>query len=130
MLLDTTFLIDLMDRDAGALARVKSLEREGVGARIPTPAMFELWRGVHVAAGISEETERVTKLLAAYPSSPFDATAAARAGQIDAQLIRAGTPIDPEDAMIAGIALAHGEAVLTRNTRHFSRIAGLRLEKY
>jgi predicted nucleic acid-binding protein len=119
-----------MDRDPAALERARDLEREGADARIPTPAMFELWRGVHLAAESAPEAERVAGLIAAFPSAPFDATAAARAGEVDARLVREGAPIDPEDAMIAGIALALGEVVLTRNLRHFSRVTGLRVEGY
>ena len=92
--------------------------------------MFELWRGVYLATESAPEAERVAGLLAAFPSAPFDAAAAAIAGEVDARLVREGAPIDPEDAMIAGIALALGEVVLTRNVRHFSRIPGLRVEGY
>lgn len=38
--------------------------------------------------------------------------------------------IDPEDAMIAGIALINDESVLTRNVEHFSRIRDLKIETY
>ena len=37
---------------------------------------------------------------------------------------------DPEDAMIAGIAKVHGEAVITRNVRHFVNIERVEIEKY
>lgn len=119
-----------MDRDAGALERARELERQGADARVPTVAMFELWRGVHLAAESPSEAERVSRILASFPSAPFDAPAASRAGEVDARLIREGAPIDPEDAMIAGIALALGETILTRNVRHYSRIPELRVEGY
>lgn len=38
--------------------------------------------------------------------------------------------IDPEDAMIAGIALINNETVLTKNVEHFSRIRDLKIETY
>lgn len=38
--------------------------------------------------------------------------------------------IDPEDAMIAGIALINDESVLTKNVEHFSRIRDLKIETY
>ncbi len=38
--------------------------------------------------------------------------------------------IDPEDAMIAGIALINNESVLTKNVEHFSRIRDLKIETY
>ena len=69
-------------------------------------------------------------IFARFPTTSLDAVAAERAGEVDAHLLRQGAPIDPEDSMIAGIALASGEPLLTRNVRHFSRIAGLRIEEY
>ena len=130
MLLDTTFLIDLMDEDVKAIARARALEASRTEVRIPAPALFELWRGVHLAARSAEEASRVARLLASYGVAALDSSAAARGGEVDAILIRGRTPIDPEDAMIAGIALARGEPLLTRNVRHFSRVSGLRVETY
>ena len=69
-------------------------------------------------------------LLKASAGSGGPAEPPTRAGEVDARLLREGAPIDPEDAMIAGIALALGDVVLTRNVRHFSRITGLRVEGY
>jgi predicted nucleic acid-binding protein len=130
MILDTTFLIDLTHRDAAALAKAKEIDAAGVPARIPTPALFELWRGVHLAKQDQSERARVLALLAAYTTAPLDADAARRAGEVDAAMVRAKTPVDPEDAMIAGIALAVGEPVLSRNVKHFGRMPGVRVETY
>jgi len=130
MLLDTSFLIDLMNGDRKAVARARALEGADLEVRIPSPALFELWRGVHLATRGSEDAARVGLLLAAYGSVPLDAPSAARGGEVDAMLIRARTPIDPEDSMIAGIALTQNEPLLTRNVKDFSRVPGLGVETY
>jgi tRNA(fMet)-specific endonuclease VapC len=39
---------------------------------------------------------------------------------------RNGTPIGPNDLMIAAIALVHDVVVVTNNTREFSRVVGLK----
>ena len=39
-----------------------------------------------------------------------------------------GTPIGPNDLMIAAIALANGLTLVTHNTSEFSRVPGLALE--
>ena len=130
MILDTTFLVDLMKGEEAAVARARRIEREATPVRIPAPALFELWRGVHLASRTAEEEGKVVRLLSLYPSAAFDADAAARGGEVDALLLRRGAPLDPEDAMIAGIALARTEPLLTRNVRHFSRVPGLRVESY
>lgn len=63
-------------------------------------------------------------------SLPFDDFAAEKAGIIRAELKRAGTPIGPNDLLIAAIALAHGKILVTNNTREFGRIALLKLEDW
>jgi predicted nucleic acid-binding protein len=40
---------------------------------------------------------------------------------------RGGQAIGMGDGLIAGIALAHGLPLYTRNSRHFERVAGLKL---
>jgi tRNA(fMet)-specific endonuclease VapC len=56
---------------------------------------------------------------------PFDAPAAEAAARIRAQLESAGMPLAPIDVQIAGIAVAHGATLVTRNVEEFSRVPGL-----
>ena len=51
------------------------------------------------------------------------------AGIIHGDLIKKGWVIEPVDCMIAGIAKVYNKPVLTRD-EHFSRIEGLKVEKY
>ncbi len=60
----------------------------------------------------------------------FDQKAATQSGQIRAELAKAGTPIGPYDVMIAGHARSEGLILVTNNVREFSRVDGLRLEKW
>ena len=45
-----------------------------------------------------------------------------RLGTIRADLERQGTPIGPNDLLIAAIALANGAVLVTHNSREFSRV--------
>jgi tRNA(fMet)-specific endonuclease VapC len=60
----------------------------------------------------------------------FDRGAAAGAGQLRAELARAGTPIGSCDAMIARHARSLGMVLVTNNAREFARVQGLRLEDW
>ena len=68
--------------------------------------------------------------LNAFESLPFDDAAAEAYGHLRAELTRHGTPIGPNDLMIAAIALAHDLILVTHNTAEFSRVIGLRLEDW
>ena len=61
---------------------------------------------------------------------PFDRAAAEAYGSLRAELERAGTPLSEPDTRIAAIALTHDLTVVTGNVRHFSRVAGLRVENW
>jgi tRNA(fMet)-specific endonuclease VapC len=63
-----------------------------------------------------------------FVSLPFDDQSAVIYGQIRAQLAVSGTPIGPNDLLIASIALANNLILVTHNTREFSSVEGLRLE--
>lgn len=54
---------------------------------------------------------------------PFDLSAALYAAQIDADRQKRGRPAGFADTQIAGIAVSHGAAVITRNVRHFEDLA-------
>ena len=65
-----------------------------------------------------------------FESLPFDDTAAETYGRIRTDLAMQGTPIGPNDLMIASIALVHHLILVTHNTREFGRVAGLQLEDW
>lgn len=56
---------------------------------------------------------------------PFDSECATLAARIRAELEAAGTPIGPDDTLIAATALRHQGTLVTRNVREFSRVPGL-----
>lgn len=127
---DSTFLIDLMRGDPGAYTFLQGWEAEGWPVHAPTVAVYELHRGLARSDRPTLELERIRQVLSTLSLLPMDAEAAKIGGQIEGALKEAGTPIGVEDCMIAGIALRHGHAVLTRNTKDFGRIQGLDILEY
>jgi len=61
---------------------------------------------------------------------PLVAEEALIAGDILAHLQKSGRPIGIEDILIASTALNHTCALVTGNTRHFSKIDGLMIENW
>jgi tRNA(fMet)-specific endonuclease VapC len=82
-------------------------------------------------AARSNDPARTMAKLAAFwapfTSLPFDDSCADTYGRIRARLEQTGTPIGPNDLMIAAIAVTHGLTLVTHNIREFERIAELYL---
>ena len=90
----------------------------------------ELLYGAHRSAQREDNLRLLATLFQQFTSLPFDDTAADAYGRIRADLTRRGTPIGPNDLMIASIALVHHLTLVTHNTREFGRVVGLQLEDW
>lgn len=130
MIADTSFLIDIMINDPLALAKATELERRGLTVYVGAPTVFELYVGVSLTRKSEEEKLKITSVMAAMPQLPLDFQSAQVSGSIYGGKLKAGSRIDPEDAMLAGIAKVRGEAIVTRNVKHFANIEGLTVESY
>lgn len=97
---------------------------------ISTVTLGELVFGAEKSANRERNLQDIYGLVARLHVADFDRTAAVHFGQIRAELIRAGTPIGPYDAMIAGHARCAGLVLVTNNVREFARVSGLRLENW
>ena len=73
---------------------------------------------------------RVEQLRKCFVSLPFEDTAAEHCGKLRALLANLGTPIGPNDLMIASIALANGLVLVTHNKAEFDRVPGLTVEDW
>jgi tRNA(fMet)-specific endonuclease VapC len=60
----------------------------------------------------------------------FDSSQSELYGKIRLRLERAGTPLGNMDMLIAASALAAGAILVSHNTRHFSKIKGLKVEDW
>lgn len=72
----------------------------------------------------------IGRLQQRFASLPFNDDVAPRYGEVRAALDARGTPIGPNDLMIASIALVHDLTVVTHNTGEFSRVPGLKIEDW
>ena len=90
----------------------------------------ELFFGAMKSARMTENLSLLDELFADFTSVPFDDNAARRYGEIRFDLARKGTPIGPNDLMIAAIASVRDLTLITHNTREFNRVTGLNLEDW
>ena len=129
MILETSFLIDLLKNNKEAVLLMKNLVDNEDVIGIATPTIFELWSGVTALNKPEEERSRVISLISQLVAYPLDEESAEIAGKINGDLIKKGLKIEPQDLMIAGIAIKNNKKVLTRD-EHFKRIEGLGIEEY
>ena len=121
---DTDVLIDALRGREPAASRLAAALRDGTLATTAVSA-FELLSG----ARTPDEVEVIETLLAAMPILSFDERASRAAGSSRRALETQGQTIGMGDYLIAGICLSRGASLLTRNRKHFERIAGLNLDR-
>lgn len=119
--LDSDVLIDYL-RAAGPGHALVARLRSSLAYRVTAISAFELALG----RSYTRDPRPVLAVLAV-PHLGFTRSAAIRAGTLLRSLRDEGRPIDVRDAMQAGICLDAGVALVTRNVRHFERVAGLRV---
>ncbi|PSP31482.1 VapC toxin family PIN domain ribonuclease [Halobacteriales archaeon QH_10_67_22] len=129
MILDTTFLVDLLHGSETVSERVTDLDTSGTPF-VSSITVMELFEGVHLADMADAERTAVTDLLTETNELPFDRECAMRAGEINASLVESGSVIDETDVMIAATALVNDYPVVTRNVDHFERVDGLEVVSY
>jgi len=131
MLFDTTFLVDLL-RGVSPEAKQQAEEFDTVlmNKAVSSITVLELWRGAIRSNRSEIEMKRIDELLASFLVYPVDEEVAKKAAEIEARLIAAGEAIEFEDILIAAVAVTKNLPLLTRNAKHFSRIADLKVETY
>ena len=92
--------------------------------------MAELWVGIERSPHPEQEQTAVQELVSPLIVLDFDEAGAQTFGRVMAQLKLIGRPIADMDALIASVALVHGQSLFSRNAKHFADIPGLVVETY
>ncbi len=96
---------------------------------ISAVSVAELRLGAH-RKGSRKINQWLDTFFESVPVLPFDQSAAEVFGQTANKLLKRGTPIGQNDTMVASQALALKLTVVTHNQKHFSKIAGLKIEDW
>jgi len=89
----------------------------------------ELRYGAHKSGSV-RLAERVDLILSTLEILPLEVPADRHYGDIRQRLARLGTPIGPNDLLIAAQARSLDLTVVTANEREFARVPGLRVENW
>ncbi len=127
-LLDTNILSDLVRNPQGVVAaRIAKAGEDTVCTSVIVAA--ELRYGAK-KSNSKKLAERIDLILSALEILPLEPPADRQYAALRHHLTRQGTPIGPNDLLIAAHALASDLTVVTANVGEFSRVPGLKVENW
>lgn len=121
-LADTDVLINYLNGQ-GPGRELLEAEMARKTLRTSVISVFEILAGTRTP----RERAGALDLLSLVPAFPLFRSAAGRAAEVDRELRAQGIRLATADTLIAGVALARGLPLITRNQRHFERVRGLEL---
>lgn len=131
MIIDSSYLFDLMAEDPDAFSKGTELVEDGEMQWLPTPVVAETYYGVATARSHTTEQEVRNRLLG-YPRVDVDEAIARRAGELLAEADdRPGSNagVGANDGYIAAMADVLDDAVLTDDVEDFEAL-GVTVEPY
>ena len=131
MIIDSSYLFDLMAEDPDAFSKGAELVEDGEMQWLPTPVVAEAYYGVATARSDTTEQKVRTRLLG-YPRIDVDEEIARKAGELLAgadDRVEGNAGVGPNDGYIAAMADVLGDAVLTDNVADFEAL-GVPVESY
>ena len=129
IVLDTSFIVDILRGRERALEMLSSFEEGGELVCTTSINVLELYRGVFLSKRVEENLKALIALLDQLLVLDLNEDAYEIFGAISALLRSAGGPVGDLDEAIAAIALAYDASIVSRDL-HFQRIPGLKMVMY
>jgi tRNA(fMet)-specific endonuclease VapC len=127
-LLDTNILSDLVRRPQGSVFQhIASVPENSVCTSIVVACELRFGAVKSGSSRLEQQLERILEVLTVLPLEP---PVDVHYGVIRRHLEQAGTPIGPNDLLIAAHALALGLTLVTANIREFERVPALTLDNW
>jgi tRNA(fMet)-specific endonuclease VapC len=125
VVLDTNTISYYLRGDSEVVTQMQALRPVEVG--VPAIVEYELRYGLArlPPAAARPRLNALLTLLAPMQILPFDSECAVEASTIRAALEVKGTPIGPNDILIAATAIRHKVPLVSRNVRELARVPGL-----
>lgn len=127
-LLDTNILSDLVRQPQGRVAaRIAQVGEASVCTSMIVASELRFGAAKRNAPKLTAQVEAI---LAVIDVRPFDTPADHEYAKLRLHLEQAGTPIGPNDMLIAAHALADGSILVTANASEFVRVPRLEVENW
>ena len=127
-LLDTdTIICNMKGNEA-----IKKNLRHHINAtmKISVITLMELYYGAYRSKKLSSNLAKVRTIENTFEIIPNGTESVENFGMLKASLEKSGTRLDDFALIIASCALAHNLTLVTNNSRHFSRIEGLKIANW
>ena len=129
--LDTNVVIAVLKQEPAHLLERFTRELLEGSLALSSVVLFELHYGIANSVRRKENADRLAIFLQApIEILPFEQRDAEEAGELRAELKRAGRPIGAYDLLIAAQARCRGARLVTANSGEFARISGLTTEDW
>lgn len=127
---DTDFIAALDRHDSAALEKMQELDRIGETIHTTAVNVAEAFHGAHKAEnkGRKAALGDVRELLRRFSVLSLDYGSASIWGELANRL--KSNSIGDMDLLIASIAIANKQTLLTRNVKHFERVPNLTVENW
>ncbi len=121
MILDTDFLIPLLNHDQRAIQFLEELVKTNNPIFITHINLWELYQGAFKSKKVAENLADIERIIDDFEVLPFTPAIDRRFAELFTQLERQGKQIGVMDTLIASFALEHNDAIVTRNIEHFTQ---------
>lgn len=130
MIVDTCFIIDLIEGDDGAVQKAEELESSNSTVTLSSATVFELFTGVARCDKPQKEKDKILEVIASKNVVEADKKIMEKAGRLHGKLISQGTRISAFDCIVGATSIIAEEPILTRNTKGFSRMSEITVKEY
>jgi len=125
---DTDILIGVLRGDHSAKEKISDFQDKGVEISTTPINTCELFKGAFRSSNPKKNSKVIEELVRNLKFLDFNVKSSKIIGEEMERLRKKGESLSEMDVMIAGIAIANNEILVTRNINHFKRIKNLRVE--
>ena len=112
---DTSFIIDLIRHDPGALALQEELESADRQPSVTPVTLLELYYGAYRSSAIEQNIRQILAFQDIWEELPFTDEVYHAFGYLSARLADRGASLGNFDEVIAAFALVHDGEIVTRD---------------
>lgn len=98
--------------------------------KISVITLMELYFGAYKSEKVAGNLAKIRRIENSFEIVSTGKESGQIFGMLKASLKKSGAPLDDFDLLIASCAMTHNLTLVTNNTKHFSRIDGLKLTNW